>query len=534
MTTISTRFVLPVPSVGEGITPFDGAKLYFYEPETSTLVDTYSTPDLDPNYKNTNPVIADEFGFFPDIWYGQTVRAVLKDKNDVQWYDWDPVYGFIETPTEQVNYYKWSDIVTSQSVGSGTSVTVTGIDSSNKRVEVFLANIQLSNTDGLAIRVGNGSIISTAAYSGGSTSDAVSASSTEVIDWTYGALGSLTAATYAGIINARPAGSVRAHIVLTNINDDRYSIEVYAGNSTGTDEVIFYGTGRVDAGSVIDRIQILTSGTGTFTNGTISVKQYANTGTLTSSLQLDAMGEYGNQGDFYLNDGDNNDLVLVLPTPPDVEYRTTYPPLNGSTYMAGTKARYLVDADNTGAMTASLGSGPVLDVVRKDGTPAQAGDAPEGAFVTINYDYIADRWVIDNFSIPDDYITTDMIQDGAITTDKIADGAVTAAKIDPSVLSGLGSVVAWCQFDGTLTTPITPAAQKNVSTVVRNSNGHFTINFTSALADTKFGVLSNSNRTKSYSWYETPTVNGVDVKIWADNSEAFVNPTSVTVLVVNA
>lgn len=43
-----------------------GAKLYWYEAGTSTPVDTYSDPDL--NIPNTNPVLADAGGRFPQIW----------------------------------------------------------------------------------------------------------------------------------------------------------------------------------------------------------------------------------------------------------------------------------------------------------------------------------------------------------------------------------------------------------------------------------------------------------------------------------
>jgi hypothetical protein len=43
-----------------------GAKLYWYVANTSTLVDTYSDPEL--TVENTNPVLADADGRFPQMW----------------------------------------------------------------------------------------------------------------------------------------------------------------------------------------------------------------------------------------------------------------------------------------------------------------------------------------------------------------------------------------------------------------------------------------------------------------------------------
>lgn len=86
-----SRFIPPYADVGKGITPSSGAKYFFFESNTSTPKNTYSDEAL--TIPNTNPVIADGNGLFPDIWLepGQ-YKVRLTDKNDVQKHpDADPV-----------------------------------------------------------------------------------------------------------------------------------------------------------------------------------------------------------------------------------------------------------------------------------------------------------------------------------------------------------------------------------------------------------------------------------------------------------
>jgi hypothetical protein len=91
---MASRFVPPFADVGPGISPFDGAKLFFFESGTSTPKDTFTNEAL--TIANSNPVIADANGLFPDIWIPDTDRykVQLKDKNDVQIWEADPVAAF--------------------------------------------------------------------------------------------------------------------------------------------------------------------------------------------------------------------------------------------------------------------------------------------------------------------------------------------------------------------------------------------------------------------------------------------------------
>lgn len=86
---MASRFILPYADIGEGIKPASGAKLYFYDTGTSTPKDTYS--DSAATTPNTNPVVANSSGVFGDIWLTGSYKVVLKDKNEVQIWEADPV-----------------------------------------------------------------------------------------------------------------------------------------------------------------------------------------------------------------------------------------------------------------------------------------------------------------------------------------------------------------------------------------------------------------------------------------------------------
>jgi hypothetical protein len=65
---MASRFILPYADIGNGISPSNGAQLFFYTTGTTTLKDTYSDEAL--STANANPVIADADGVFGDIWIG--------------------------------------------------------------------------------------------------------------------------------------------------------------------------------------------------------------------------------------------------------------------------------------------------------------------------------------------------------------------------------------------------------------------------------------------------------------------------------
>lgn len=79
---MATRFVAPVFDTGPGSKPASGAKLEFFKTGENEQKDTFTTAAAD--IPNSNPVIADSNGVFPDIFISGTYKVILTDKNDVQ------------------------------------------------------------------------------------------------------------------------------------------------------------------------------------------------------------------------------------------------------------------------------------------------------------------------------------------------------------------------------------------------------------------------------------------------------------------
>lgn len=67
------------------------------------------------------------------------------------------------------------------------------------------------------------------------------------------------------------------------------------------------------------------------------------------------------------------------------------------------------------------------------------------------------------------------------------------AYVDAEIAGASGPVKAWASFDGTASTPISPAASLNVSSITKNGTGDYTLNFTSALADANYAVMGMAN-----------------------------------------
>jgi hypothetical protein len=83
------------------------------------------------------------------------------------------------------------------------------------------------------------------------------------------------------------------------------------------------------------------------------------------------------------------------------------------------------------------------------------------------------------------------LPDDCITTAEIAANAVTYAKIGTTEQGQLCK--AWVNFNGTGTVAI--RASYNVSSITDNGVGNYTVNFTTAMADTNYAVVSTAGRT---------------------------------------
>ena len=86
--------------------PLTGGKLYFYESGTLTLLTTYS--DESETTANTNPVILDSSGRHGSVFFSTVAKVILKDQNDVQIWERDPVGS---TDSDQ-DFASWSALFT--------------------------------------------------------------------------------------------------------------------------------------------------------------------------------------------------------------------------------------------------------------------------------------------------------------------------------------------------------------------------------------------------------------------------------------
>jgi len=89
----------------------------------------------------------------------------------------------------------------------------------------------------------------------------------------------------------------------------------------------------------------------------------------------------------------------------------------------------------------------------------------------------------------------------------------------------VGVCRAWVNFNGTLTTPITPRAAFNVSSVTKNTTCDYTVNFTNALSDANYATIAMNN-VQTYSSIKTgttPTTTAVNVVTGGASDSSYMN-----------
>jgi hypothetical protein len=95
-------------------------------------------------------------------------------------------------------------------------------------------------------------------------------------------------------------------------------------------------------------------------------------------------------------------------------------------------------------------------------------------------------------------------------------------------LSGTGICVAWVNFNGTSGASPVIRASFNVSSVVRNGTGDYTITFTNALPDVNysatsclnFDIVGNRNALGNFPYNQAPTTTTARVASVAGNNAA--------------
>lgn len=68
------------------------------------------------------------------------------------------------------------------------------------------------------------------------------------------------------------------------------------------------------------------------------------------------------------------------------------------------------------------------------------------------------------------------------------------------------NALAWCNFNGTSSTPITPRSAYNVGSVTKNGTGDYTVNFTNALSDANYSAVLTGGYTSAYNHYTAPAI----------------------------
>lgn len=114
-------------------------------------------------------------------------------------------------------------------------------------------------------------------------------------------------------------------------------------------------------------------------------------------------------------------------------------------------------------------------------------------------------------ALPQGYLKVDGSTSATFTTSGITGnltgnvtGNVTGTATNAASGSQLAlkSAKAWVNFDGTLSTPITPRASFNVSSVTKNGTGEYTVNFATPMADANYamslGGHGDTNSTMGY------------------------------------
>jgi hypothetical protein len=82
-----------------------------------------------------------------------------------------------------------------------------------------------------------------------------------------------------------------------------------------------------------------------------------------------------------------------------------------------------------------------------------------------------------------------------------------------------GIAKAWVNFDGTLTTPITPRSAFNVGSVTKNGTGDYTINFTTAMPDANYcAAMAGRRAVGSDGWCRTEVFSTTSLQVITDGT----------------
>jgi hypothetical protein len=170
---------------------------------------------------------------------------------------------------------------------------------------------------------------------------------------------------------------------------------------------------------------------------------------------------------------------------------TTYT-FSGTDTITSSKLNNIID-DTT--FTGDAIQGTTLQVVSPGKLAVNAGgitsnELASNAVVTAK---IADSNVT-TAKIADSNVTTAKIADSNVTTAKIADASITAAKLNGGQTGSapIFGCRAYGSFNGQATSPISPIASGNVSTIVRIDTGIYRITMTTSMSSSNYTVVTSA------------------------------------------
>lgn len=205
----------------------------------------------------------------------------------------------------------------------------------------------------------------------------------------------------------------------------------------------------VDHSSMIDESKNLVTDTGQALG--VDNRQYGR-----------SMSIYGSNGDFYTDSGVANAYVLTA-----IGSKQT-----PTVYRDGQRARFRVGNTPTGPSTINVAGVGVVALVNNDGSALVGGEFSAGDEITVSHDISsgAFKWIATSLSTVISSLLPATQAEQEATTSNVVAVTPSVQQFHPSAAK------AWINFDGTGVISIRDSY--NISSIVDNGTGDYTINFT--------------------------------------------------------
>lgn len=302
------------------------------------------------------------------------------------------------------------EVVDSKVITNGTSSTITGFNPDATRIITLFNGLSVtgSNSFGLAIQLSNGSTLTTG-FVGTTNGTSDPGNQIDTLSWN-GTFDDLTGGSYIALSKLTlPAANLLTGKLIfeRDISGGYWNVTGSINEQDSATSVLenYQIEGKIAFSGDLESIILTVSKAASISldAGRFTAIQYYNKNATASIISPSnaAIAEYGNEGDFFVNTGTADALVLTIPT--NSVYRTAYPPLVSGAYPDGIRGRFTVSTANTGAMTARFGTGPIVALKQGDGTT----DIDANTFVP-NHEYtIYTKDGIARYDVPASVVNAD-------------------------------------------------------------------------------------------------------------------------------